>query len=85
MPGAYFQYVTDYIKHKVNAAEPGKPVSGVLTQSSLNEGQSGAPDAEPSHISKASHEGTHQSALSQGRLTLGASFHRGLTMGEPID
>ena len=77
----------------LNAAEPGKPVSGGLTKRSLNKGQSGASDNERLHVPKTGHGGTHRSvstwparaAPSQGHLTLGASAHPESTMGEPID
>ena len=36
--------------------------TGVVTKRYLSEGQSGAPDAEPSHMSKTGHVGTHRPA-----------------------
>ena len=47
----------------LNTAEPGQLVSGSFTQRCLNEGQSGVPDAESSHLSKTGHTGTHRSAF----------------------
>ena len=52
----------------LNAAEAGQPVSWGLTQSCLCEGQSGEPDAEPSHMSKTGHGGIHRSVFDAASL-----------------